>query len=121
MTERQVEYIWPSKEKFPGKESNMGLKNFMEVGSSDYEKIKEYALKNYTFDGFDEEKGYLLKPIEDIVYENMEEYQGIYYQFEKTPCWDEDLTNKLVVWFPPLSDKFTVRAEMRYFAWESQR
>lgn len=40
MEERQVEYIWPSKENFPEKEQNMGLKNFMLPESSDYEKIK---------------------------------------------------------------------------------
>lgn len=121
MEERQVEYIWPSKENFPEKEQNMGLKNFMLPESSDYEKIKEYALKNYTFDGFNDKKGYILKPIEDIIYKNMKEYNGVYYQFEKTNCWDGDLTDKLVVWFPPLSDKFTVNAEMRYFAWPNQR
>ncbi|MDR2977330.1 MAG: XcbB/CpsF family capsular polysaccharide biosynthesis protein [Streptococcaceae bacterium] len=97
-----------------------GMKNFMGRDKQNYDVIHDLALSGKTIDGYDAELGYIIKPLSQI-HIDADNFEGVYYNLEKPIMVDQDLKNKLLVWFSPFPDRFDAAAEMRMFCAEHQR
>ena len=116
-----TEYLLPENEqyKFEGGWIEMfGMENFMKPGSADYEKLRGLAYEYKTIDGYEEGKGYIVRqgPVIDA-----KKYGDIYYTLEEPKELDQDLPNKLLVWFAPFHEHTDLQAELRMFSRKENR
>lgn len=119
-----MEYIKPRKEKYKDYNDSykqvFGMQNFMFPGTEDYERALKLARQGKTIDGYENGYGYIVRPISELVID-AENYQGIYYTIDKPQMVDQDLQNKLVVWFSPFPDRYDSPAEFRIFSKAEKR
>ena len=114
-----TEYLLPENEqyKFEGGWIEMfGMENFMKPGSADYEKLYNLAKEHKTIDGYEEGKGYIVRPLSELNMPDAESYRYVYYTLEAPKQVDQDLPSKLLVWFAPFHDRSDVPAEFRMFS-----
>jgi lipopolysaccharide biosynthesis glycosyltransferase len=90
------------------------LEDFVANHHRNYELLRGAISSGKTIDGYDSERGYILKPIESIDL-GLSKFNKIHYKLEEPIDSEEYLPNKLIVRFSPHEAQNSVIAKERYF------
>lgn len=113
-----MEYLKISNEQYDTLENirKFGLFNFMSIGTENYEKIRALEYDYKTIDDYDEEKGYIVKPLSELVLANAQYNENLYYWVQLPKKEQQNLENKLIVLFLPFAGTLNVEAGLRIWA-----
>lgn len=115
-----MEYIKLEHDLYEGKHLSwpimFGMQNFQKPGTPEYRRAQRLIKENKVIDGYDANNGYIVKPISEASFNDIENFDGVRYTVEKPKQVYQDLSNKLLVWFAPFHEQYDVPVEFRMFS-----
>jgi hypothetical protein len=96
------------------------MKNFMIRESDAYYKVQELERQNKVIDGYEAGKGYIIKERNELMMGGFY-WQGLFFETEKPKMVDQDLQNKLLVYFAPFPTRWDVKAVARMWSLKEDR